>query len=376
MSESGWESLHSKVQLILEERKWTPTPIQSAAMGALLNGDDALLVAPTGSGKTESAILPIVSNTLNEGSPLSSILYITPLRALNRDVERRLPEICEPLGLTVGLRHGDTPQNERQKQSRKPPHLWITTPETLQIMLLGSRLREHLKSIQTVIIDEVHDLAASERGSQLLLGLERLDALTETRLQRIGLSATVGNPKEISRWLSRKSTVIRGDAPRETDIRVHAPEPGTEDRTLSKDWGTSAEAVASFRHVARLVEADRPALIFVNSRNAAETVALRMRSVAPDLEIGVHHGSLARETRTEMENRLQKGKIDALICTSSMELGIDVGSIKRVHQIESPRAVDRMLQRVGRAEHILGGVGRGDLIAWKSDDIAEGVVIG
>ncbi|OUX23865.1 MAG: hypothetical protein CMA23_003635 [Methanobacteriota archaeon] len=376
MSESGWESLHSKVQLILEERKWTPTPIQSAAMGALLNGDDALLVAPTGSGKTESAILPIVSNTLNEGSPLSSILYITPLRALNRDVERRLPEICEPLGLTVGLRHGDTPQNERQKQSRKPPHLWITTPETLQIMLLGSRLREHLKSIQTVIIDEVHDLAASERGSQLLLGLERLDALTQTRLQRIGLSATVGNPKEISRWLSRKSTVIRGDAPRETDIRVHAPEPGTEDRTLSKDWGTSAEAVASFRHVARLVEADRPALIFVNSRNAAETVALRMRSVAPDLEIGVHHGSLARETRTEMENRLQKGEIDALICTSSMELGIDVGSIKRVHQIESPRAVDRMLQRVGRAEHILGGVGRGDLIAWKSDDIAEGVVIG
>ncbi len=137
MSTSGWESLHPDVQRIVIDRKWTPTPIQTAAMNALLNNEDALLVAPTGSGKTESAILPVVSNTLNQESPLSSILYITPLRALNRDVERRLPEICEPLGLTVGLRHGDTPQNERQKQSRKPPHLWITTPETLQIMLLS-----------------------------------------------------------------------------------------------------------------------------------------------------------------------------------------------------------------------------------------------
>ena len=313
MSTSGWESLHSDAQRIVIDRKWTPTPIQTAAMNALLNNEDALLVAPTGSGKTESAILPVVSNTLNQESPLSSILYITPLRALNRDVERRLPEICEPLGLTVGLRHGDTPQNERQKQSRKPPHLWITTPETLQIMLLGSRLREHLKSVRTVIIDEVHDLAASERGSQLLIGLERLDALSKNRLQRIGLSATVGNPKEIARWLSDTASVIHGYAPRETDIRVHAPEPSSEDRILAKDWGTSAEAVASFRHVAQLVEDERPSLIFVNSRNAAETVALRMQTIAPELEIGVHHGSLARETRTKMERRLQQGEIDALI---------------------------------------------------------------
>ncbi len=372
---SDWDLLHPNVSQIVKKKGWEPTPIQKNSIPAIIDGNDVLLVAPTGSGKTESAALPLLSRAIDEEWGDSSILYITPLRALNRDIDRRLPELLEPLNLKVALRHGDTPNSERQRQSRKPPHLWVTTPETLQIMLLGSRLREHLGNIKAIVVDEVHDLAASERGSQLLLAIERVQALSTKRIQRIGLSATVGNPKEVARWLSREAMIVRGDAPRETEIRVHAPRPSPEDKVLALDWRTSAESVSSLRHVTKLVEEESPALIFVNSRNSAETVAMRMRSIDPNLEIGVHHGSLASETRMAMENQLQNGELDAMICTSSMELGIDVGSIKRVHQIESPRAVDRMLQRVGRAEHVLGGIGRGDLVAWKADDIAEGAAI-
>ncbi len=372
---SDWDLLHPNVSQIVGKKGWIPTPIQKKSIPAILEGNDVLLISPTGSGKTESAALPLLSMAISEKWDESSIVYITPLRALNRDIDRRLPELFKPLNLKVALRHGDTPNSERQRQSRKPPHLWITTPETLQIMLLGSRLREHLSKIKAIIVDEVHDLAASERGSQLLLAIERIQALSPNKIQRIGLSATVGNPQEVAKWLSDDAQIVHGDAPRETKIRVHAPLPSADDKILALDWKTSAESVASLRHITKLVEYESPALIFVNSRNSAETVALRMRSINPDLEIGVHHGSLASETRMEMENQLQNGELNAMICTSSMELGIDVGSIKRVHQIESPRAVDRMLQRVGRAEHVLGGVGRGDLVAWKIDDIAEGAAI-
>ena len=172
MDMSDWGLLHSKIIQIVEHKDWIPTPIQSNSIPIILEGKDALLVAPTGSGKTESAILPLLSRALSEKWQESSILYITPLRALNRDIDRRLPQLLEPLNLSVALRHGDTPNSERQRQSKKPPHLWITTPETLQIMLLGSRLREHLSNIKAIIVDEVHDLAASERGSQLLLAME------------------------------------------------------------------------------------------------------------------------------------------------------------------------------------------------------------
>tara|TARA_B100000902_G_scaffold144182_1_gene141617 strand:+ start:15191 stop:18187 length:2997 start_codon:yes stop_codon:yes gene_type:complete len=372
---SDWDLLHPNVRQIVEKKNWKPTPIQTNSIPSILEGNDVLLVAPTGSGKTESATLPLLSRAISEKWNESCILYITPLRALNRDIDRRLPELLKPLNLKVALRHGDTPNSERQRQSRKPPHLWITTPETLQIMLLGSRLRQHLENIEAIIVDEVHDLAASERGAQLLLAMERLQALSSKKIQRIGLSATVGNPNEVAKWLSKDAVIVHGDAPRETIIRVHAPRPSPDDKILALDWRTSAESVSSLRHVSELIEQDSPALIFVNSRNSAETVAMRMRNLNPDLDIGVHHGSLASETRMAMENQLQNGELHAMICTSSMELGIDVGSIKRVHQIESPRAVDRMLQRVGRAEHVLGGVGRGDLVAWKIDDIAEGAAI-
>ena len=211
---SEWDLLHPNVSQIVEKKDWIPTPIQKNSMPAILQGNDVLLIAPTGSGKTESAALPLLSRAISEKWNESCIVYITPLRALNRDIDRRLPELFKPLDLKVALRHGDTQNSERQRQSRKPPHLWITTPETLQIMLLGSRLREHLSKIKAIIVDEVHDLAASERGSQLLLAIERIQALSPKKIQRIGLSATVGNPDEVAKWLSEDAQIVHGDAPR------------------------------------------------------------------------------------------------------------------------------------------------------------------
>ena len=367
--------LHPKVKALIDSRKWTLSSIQSSSMEDLVSGFDRVLVSPTGSGKTEAAILPLASRFISENWDGLSILYITPLRALNRDIDRRLAEMLEPLGITVGLRHGDTSQRERTKQSKNPPNLLITTPETAQIMLLGSRLRGHLSGIKAVVLDEVHDLASSERGAQLLVALERINEYCPNGFQRIGLSATVGNPDETARWLSGDAIAVVGPSPRSTEVLVHRETPDPSDEATSIIWSSSPHSVAAHRRLAKSLYECYPALVFVNSRNAAESVSQRLRGINPDLKLGVHHGSLAAETRVEMEESLRNGDLHAIVCTSSLELGIDIGSIKRVHQIQSPRAVDRLLQRMGRAEHNIGGTGRGELLAWETDEVAEGAVI-
>ena len=369
------EILHPRVRELIENRKWILSSIQKSSMEDLLSGLDRVLVSPTGSGKTEAAILPLASRFISEGWDKLSILYITPLRALNRDIDRRLAEMLEPLGITVGLRHGDTSQKERTRQSKNPPNLLITTPETAQIMLLGSRLRGHLSGIKAVVLDEVHDLASSERGAQLLVALERINEYSQNGFQRIGLSATVGNPDETAKWLSRDAVAIVGPSPRSTEILVHREVPDPSDEVESIVWSSSPHSVAAHRRLAKSLFESYPALVFVNSRNAAESVSQRLRGINPDLKLGVHHGSLAAETRMEMEESLRNGSLHGIVCTSSLELGIDIGSIKRVHQIQSPRAVDRLLQRMGRAEHNIGGTGRGELLAWETDEVAEGAVI-
>ncbi|MDP6899651.1 MAG: DEAD/DEAH box helicase [Candidatus Thalassarchaeaceae archaeon] len=373
---AGFDTLCDPLRNYLEKQHWEPTPIQNVAIEPLLSGDDRLLIAPTGSGKTEAAILPIMSRIFTHGWGPMSVLYVTPLRALNRDINRRLEEWSLLAGISIGLRHGDTSQAERNRQSKNPPDLLVTTPETLQIMLTGKRLREHLKNVRVVIVDEVHELAASERGGQLLVGLSRVEELARRRIQRVGLSATVGNPTEVAHWLSPNAgKPIIAPAPRSTEIRITCSQPEDSDVAIALDYNTSPKAMASLRMLAGRLKDDAPALIFVNSRNAAETVASRLKTFDETLDIGVHHGSLSSDLREEMENRLQSGDIHALVCTSSLELGIDVGAIRHVHQIQSPRAVDRLLQRVGRADHVLGGTGRGDLVAWEVDDIAEAAVI-
>jgi len=367
--------LHPRVRMVVEDMRWSLTPIQEAGIPDLIGGSDRLLIAPTGSGKTEAVILPLISRALTEGWTGLSILYVTPLRALNRDIDRRLAKMLAPLGFEVGVRHGDTTQKERQKQSRSPPELLVTTPETAQIMLLGSRLREHLAGVRAIVLDEVHDLASSERGSQLLVGLERIKELGSGRIQLVGLSATVGNPSEVARWFSNRSEPIIGPSPRHTDVVVHCEPVSREDELLSVEWSVSPSSVAAFRRLTRTLLDFSPALVFVNSRNTAETVAQRLSSIAPELRLGVHHGSLAAETRREMEGSLREGNLHGMICTSSLELGIDIGAIQQVHQLQSPRSVDRLLQRVGRSEHRLGGTGRGEMLAWEVDEVAECSVI-
>ncbi len=367
--------LDKSLQKTLEKRDWKPTPIQISAIPEIIAGKDRLLIAPTGSGKTLSAILPILHRCLVEKWEPLAVIYITPLRALNRDVDRRLQEISEAVGLRVGLRHGDTTQSERAKQVRNPPHILVTTPETFQLMFTGKNLRKLLSTVKAVIVDEVHDLAASERGWQLSIGLSRLEALSGNKLQRIGLSATVGNPDQVAKWLSKDGLAIIETGKRVTKISVETAFPSPIDETGAIEHAVPSRAHAIFREIVEIITKDAPCLLFVNSRSDAETIANRLQKMAPELKIGIHHGSLATETRVEMENDLRSGEISGLVCTSSLELGIDIGLINRIIQIKSPRSVDRLLQRVGRADHRLGGIGRGTIFAWDCDEIIEAAVI-
>ena len=375
MAEGVFSKLHESLQTALDEKGWTPTPVQQVTQDEISTGGDRLIVAPTGSGKTMAAMLPLLDRCLNEKWEGMSILYITPLRALNRDVDRRLEEITNSVGLRLGLRHGDTTQSERNKQVRKPPNVMITTPETFQIMFTGSKLRELLRSVRAVVIDELHDMADGERGWQLSVGISRLESFIGREVQKIGLSATIGNPKQVAKWLSKKADSIIAVAPRSTELSVDAVIQMPEDEIGSLELAISPRAHATLRGLAEIISKKSPCLIFVNSRNSAETVSQRLSAIAPDLSIGVHHGSLARDTRTQMENDLREGNLQGLVCTSSLELGIDVGSVNHIVQIRSPRSVDRMLQRVGRADHRLGGIGRGNLLSWESDDLFESAVI-
>jgi len=375
MAEGVFSKLDKSLQKALDERGWTPTPVQQVTQDEISAGGDRLIVAPTGSGKTMAAMLPLLDRSLKNQWKGMSILYITPLRALNRDVDRRLDEVTSAVGLRLGLRHGDTSQSERNKQVRNPPNVMITTPETFQIMFTGSRLRELLRDVQAVVIDELHEMADGERGWQLSVGISRLESFIGRTVQKIGLSATVGNPEQVAKWLSKDAEAINAVAPRSTELSVDAIIQMPEDEVGSLELAISPRAHATLRGLADIISKNNPCLVFVNSRNTAETVSQRLTAIAPELSIGVHHGSLAKETRTQMENDLRDGNLQGLVCTSSLELGIDVGSVNHIVQIRSPRSVDRMLQRVGRADHRLGGVGRGNLLSWESDDLFESAVI-
>lgn len=375
MAEGVFSKLDESLQKALDERKWSPTPVQQVTQEEIAAGHDRLVVAPTGSGKTMAAMLPLLDRCLRQKWDGMSILYITPLRALNRDVDRRLEEITSAIGLRLGLRHGDTSQSERTKQVRNPPNVMITTPETFQLMFTGSRLRELLRTVEAVVIDEVHEMADGERGWQLSVGISRLESFKGSKVQKIGLSATVGNPEQVAKWLSAKAEAINAIAPRSTELSVDAIIQMPEDEVGSLELAISPRAHATLRGLADIISKKHPCLIFVNSRNSAETVSQRLQAIAPELEIGVHHGSLAKETRTQMEDDLRAGNLQGLVCTSSLELGIDVGSVNHIVQIRSPRSVDRMLQRVGRADHRLGGIGSGHLLSWECDDIFESAVI-
>lgn len=354
-----------------------PTEIQEAAIPEILTGRNVLLIAPTGIGKTEAAMIPILEKIAVERPRGIACLYITPLRALNRDMMRRLTEFGTRLGITIDVRHGDTTQSERVKQSRMPPQIMITTPETFQILFLGQRLRAHLKHVRWVIIDEIHELAEDERGAQLTVGLERLEEISGG-FQRIGISATVGDPEIVGEFLvgsGRDVRIVKVSPVKEIDLAVESPIPDDSDEKFATVLHTDAKHVACMKRAKQLIEQHRSTLFFVNTRDTAEALGVRYRIWDEGFPIGVHHGSLSKEVRTQMEEDFKKERLKALICTSSLELGIDVGSADFTLQFNSPRQVTRIIQRVGRSGHKVGERSVGRVIATDYTDILESAVI-
>jgi ATP-dependent helicase Lhr and Lhr-like helicase len=354
--------------------------IQRLAFPLLRGESDALLLSPTGTGKTEAALLPLLSRRLSDPSPAISLLYVTPLRALNRDLEHRLVSLVEEVGLTAAVRHGDTTASARVAQSRKPPDLLLTTPETLQILLVGVRLRESLRNVRTVVVDEIHELVGSDRGAQLGLTLERLDALTGRKVRRVGLSATVGNPSEVARFLSPAPRVVEVQSAltrRVLELAARSPADSYPplDPRLQAELKADEPLLRGLRAVEQEVRAHTTTLIFVNTRPTAEGLAARLSRLAPDLAIAVHHGSLSREVREEAERAFREGKLKALVATSSLELGIDIGSVDHVIQFGSPHQVGRLVQRVGRSGHRLDRTIHGTVLALDDDDLEEAAVL-
>ncbi|USZ68210.1 DEAD/DEAH box helicase [Halorussus salilacus] len=377
---AAFARLGEEVRAALSERGFsTPTEPQRRAIPPLARGEHALVVAPTGTGKTETAMLPVfdaIARARDEDGPRFGIsaLYVTPLRALNRDMRERLEWWGETLDLDVDVRHGDTTDYRRGKQADDPPDVLVTTPETLQAMLTGSKLRKALSDVHHVVVDEVHELASAKRGAQLTVGLERLGELAG-EFQRIGLSATVGDPEEVGRFLTgdRGCEIVEVDAGSKVEFEVREPEVTEADEQLAGELMTDPEYASHVRAILDVVEDHDSTLIFVNTRQTAEALGSRFKAL--DADVGVHHGSLSKEARIDVEDRFKAGEIDALLCTSSMELGIDVGRIDHVVQYSSPREVARLLQRVGRAGHRSDRVSHGTVVTKHPDDTLEALAI-
>jgi len=369
------------IQEAIKERKFSfPTEAQKKAIPLILEGKNVLLIAPTATGKTEAAVLPVLNNFFVKGdnSPGINILYITPLRALNRDMLDRLEWWCKKLGLKVSVRHGDTDVKERSLQAKSPPHMLITTPETLQALLVGKVMKKHLKSVKYVIIDEVHELAEDKRGSQLSLALERLRWITKSDFQLIGLSATIGSPEAVAKFLvgtNRSIEIVKVPIKRTTKIKLLLPSVNDEDYKLAAKLYTHPEVAARLRIMKNLIKSHDSVLLFTNTRAIAEVLASRFKVWDVDFPISIHHGSLAKLVRVTAEKSLKKGELKGLVCTSSLELGIDVGKIDYVIQYMSPRQVTRLIQRIGRSGHKVGRIAEGAIIALDSDDALEAMVI-
>jgi ATP-dependent Lhr-like helicase len=375
LSQHAFETLSKTIQDALAESGFrAPTPPQTAAIPKIISGINVLLIAPTGSGKTEAVLLPILDQLTKEKNRQGiSIIYITPLRALNRDLLRRLEFWSSKLGFRVEIRHGDTAQKDRRRQAVKPPDFLVTTPETLQAILPGKRMRSHLRHVRWVIIDEVHELAGDRRGVQLSIGLERLRQITDHEFQRIGLSATVGNPEEIAAFIAgnRPCEVVQVSTPKDAKYVVEFPHPTDEDNIIAQSLYTAPEAAARLNRIWELVENHDSSLIFVNSRTNAETLGSKFHQLKRS--VAVHHGSLPREERTRVENDFKNGKIKALVCTSTLELGIDIGNVDLTIQYMSPRQVSSLIQRVGRSGHSLDRVSEGAIMAVSAEDALESV---
>ncbi len=346
------------------------TPIQRVAIPKVLTGRHTLIVAPTGSGKTEAALLPIFSKIVSKGikrvKPVA-VLYITPLRALNRDMLRRISELAKSLGISVAVRHGDTPDYRRRLMIRNPPQVIITTPETLSILLVNRGVRESLRNVRWVVIDEFHEVLNSKRGAHLLADLERLRRLAGS-FQRIALSASIGNVNLAAEALAPGKIVEIALVPGVRDMRIKVD---VASRELKEDL--------ICKIIDKVVSSGK-SLIFTNTRDEAEmlsnTINRYVKRMGLELRIAVHHGSLSRSVRRSVEEELKRGDLDAVISTSSLELGIDIGKINAVIQVGSPKQVTKLVQRVGRSKHSVNEKAIGYLIVRDLlSEVLEAIVI-
>jgi len=363
-------------EALIELGFFEPTAPQVQAVPFILKGENVLLIAPTGSGKTEAVLLPIFSNFVQQEKKRGiSILYVTPLRALNRDMVKRLSYWANKLGITIEVRHGDTEIKIRRRQALKPPNMLVTTPETLQAILPGALMQQHLSHVRYVVIDEVHELAEDKRGVQLTVALERLFELTKHEFQRVGLSATVGNPQKVAQFIAgsnRKIKVIEVPLPKGYRYSVEYPIPEDADYDLAQKLYTPPEAAARIRRILDLVKEHTSTLIFVNSRSNAETLGHKFTQLARS-DIAVHHGSLSKEERATIEDEFKTKALKAIVCTSTLELGIDIGHVDLVIQYLSPRQVSSLIQRVGRSGHKLDLISKGVIITAFPDDTLEAI---
>lgn len=377
---------HPLVRDWFSEKLGKPTEPQILGWAAISNKKTTLISAPTGSGKTLAAFLSCINRLVIKAvnhslKPETEILYISPLKALSNDIHKNLTEPLAEIkklahlrniimdDIDVAVRTGDTMMKDRQKMIKKPPHILVTTPESLYILLTASKSREILKNVKTVIVDEIHALVNNKRGSHLALSLERLTHLVQHNILRIGLSATQKPIETVAEFLAGpnrlKPVIIDKGHVRKLELNIEVPNSELGPVASNEMWDEIYDKITN------LSEQNRSILVFVNTRRLAERIAHHLSERIGEDQVTAHHGSLSRKLRHDAENKLKLGKLKVLVATASLELGIDIGTVDLVCQIGSPRAMSIALQRVGRSGHWYGAISRGLFFATTRDELLE-----
>jgi ATP-dependent Lhr-like helicase len=382
------DNFHPAVAAWFSRSFTAPTAPQSQAWPAIKAGRHTLIAAPTGSGKTLAAFLAAIDGLVREAVSGSlddgiQVVYVSPLKALSNDIQRNLEAPLrgiaaelksrgiEAAEIRALVRTGDTPQNERLAMRKAPPHILVTTPESLYLLLTSDSGRAMLAGTRSVIVDEIHAVAGTKRGSHLALSLERLAALSGRRLQRIGLSATQKPIEEVARFLTGVTNaaddcvIVDSGHSRARDLALVLPDSPLEAVMSNEVWQTLYDRIAT------LISEHHTTLIFANTRRMVERVTRNLSERLGAENIAAHHGSLSREQRLDAEQRLKAGSLRALAATASLELGIDIGDVELVCQLATPRAISTFLQRVGRANHAVGGIPKGRLFPLSRDELVE-----